>query len=51
MGDTGKFDRHGGLVLHLKINDHSGDKGGDRKGAAVFVVRRSSWSHVGLSLD
>ena len=52
MGDTGKFDRYGGLVLLIfKIDDHPGDKGGDRKGTAVFVVCRSRWSHVGLSLD
>jgi hypothetical protein len=26
-GDTGKFDRHGGLVIHFKIDRRSGDKG------------------------
>ena len=38
-------------MLHFKIDDYPGDKGGDRLGAAVFVVCRSRWSHVGLSLD
>jgi hypothetical protein len=35
----------------FKIDRRSGDKGGDRLGTAVFVVCRSRWSHVGLSLD
>jgi len=39
------------VLLIFKIDDHPGDKGGDRKGTAVFVVCRSRWSHVGLSLD
>jgi len=38
-GDTGKFDRHGGLVLHFKIDRPKGDKGGDRLGSTVFVDR------------
>jgi hypothetical protein len=37
--DTGKFDRHGGLVLHFKIDRRSGDKEGDKLGSAVFVDR------------
>lgn len=36
---------------NFKINDHLGDKEGDRLGTAVFVVCRSWWLHVGLSLD